>query len=546
MADTGTPSGPGAPSTTTPRRITVTTPSRRAYSADPPTALRRSIRTPGSSNARPGGGAGLSASGRKNNPPTATTPHGRAAIRALDSMRAAMFTPGRRRRSLRDLRRETPRDLLRALSRNLAPTTEPVRTSSSPRGGASVVKSEGDGQLFVDDDYEEEEDDGPLRVPRMSLPIDEDDDDGDWPRPHRSAGLEDENMTVQSVEFGRRAYSEVPGRRSSVAGMRMSDVYGRLDDDDGHVEFEGFPPLHAIDEDAAVGMAVDDDYTYERLEVEAENARRDTGRESDFGLVVALPEGNDTTVVILPEVADEEDEMPEPNDEREESGVAEESHVHFADDVIGGQYEEEQEQDVGELDEELEEEVEEFTMEVDSATARKAAAAAKGRKKKAGVKVSKYGIQYPSLPPAVVKRLAQTFAKTSGVKGRIGADTLAAIMQASEWFFEQLGDDLQAYAKHAGRKTIDESDVLQVMKRYVTFVRLYARGILQCAPDICTRLTRSVIRQRQINSSTTPFSLAQRYLPRELLQELRMPPPAPVKKGRAPRSRALEADDEVT
>lgn len=518
MADTGTPSGPGAPSTTTPRQITITTPSRRTYSADPPTTLRRSLRTPGSSNARVVSGAGLSASGRKNNnPPTATTPHGRAAIRALDSMRAAMFTPGRRRRSLRDLRRETPRDLLRALSRNLAPTTEPVRTSSSPRGGASVVKSEGDGPGFIDDEFEDEEDDGPLRVPRMSLPIDEDDDDGDWPRPHRSAGLEDENMTVQSVEFGRRAYSEVPGRRSSVAGLRMSDVYGRLDDDDGGVEFEGFPPLHAIDEDGAAGMAVDDDYTYERLEVEAENARRDTGRESDFGLVVALPEGNDTTVVILPEVADEEEEMPEPDDEREESGVAEESHVHFADDVIGGQYEEEQEQDVGELDEELEEEVEEFTMEVDSATARKAAAAAKGRKKKAGIKVSKYGIQYPSLPPAVVKRLAQTFAKTSGVKGRIGADTLAAIMQASEWFFEQLGDDLQAYAKHAGRKTIDESDALQVMKR-----------------------------QRQINSSTTPFSLAQRYLPRELLQELRMPPPAPVKKSRAPRARAHDDEEEVT
>ena len=44
-------------------------------------------------------------------------------------------------------------------------------------------------------------------------------------------------------------------------------------------------------------------------------------------------------------------------------------------------------------------------------------------------------------------------------------------------------------------------------------------------------------RQGQINSSTTPFSLAQRYLPRELLQEMRMPPPAPIKKTRAPRSR---------
>lgn len=39
-------------------------------------------------------------------------------------------------------------------------------------------------------------------------------------------------------------------------------------------------------------------------------------------------------------------------------------------------------------------------------------------------------------------------------------------------------------------------------------------------------------RQRQTNATTTPFSLAQKYLPRELLQELRMVPPSKLKKGR--------------
>jgi hypothetical protein len=33
-------------------------------------------------------------------------------------------------------------------------------------------------------------------------------------------------------------------------------------------------------------------------------------------------------------------------------------------------------------------------------------------------------------------------------------------------------------------------------------------------------------RQRQTNATTTPFALAQRYLPRELLQELRMAQPS--------------------
>jgi hypothetical protein len=48
-------------------------------------------------------------------------------------------------------------------------------------------------------------------------------------------------------------------------------------------------------------------------------------------------------------------------------------------------------------------------------------------------------------------------------------------MQASDWFFEQLGEDLQAYAKHAGRKTIDESDVLTLMKRQVTIYQWVSR-----------------------------------------------------------------------
>lgn len=88
------------------------------------------------------------------------------------------------------------------------------------------------------------------------------------------------------------------------------------------------------------------------------------------------------------------------------------------------------------------------------------------RKKK--LKVSKYGIQYPSLPAGVVKKLATTFARTAGnSKAKISKEALEAIMQASDWFFEQVSDDLGAYAKHAGRKTIDESDVVTLMARYV-------------------------------------------------------------------------------
>ncbi|KAB5562903.1 centromere kinetochore component CENP-T-domain-containing protein [Coniochaeta sp. 2T2.1] len=535
--DTTTPQAPPPP-----RQIAITTPSRRALSADPPTTLgRRPVRTPGSTNRH--NMPGLSTSGRKNNnnaPPTATTPHGRAAIRAIDSRRAAIFTPGRRR-SLRDVQRETPRDVLRALARNLAPKTERVRTSSSPQAGKEwdVKREVGSdpGGFMDDDDFDERE----LRVPRMSLPLD-DDDEGDWPRPHRSAGLEDQDLTMGSVEFGRRqrAVSEdvlLGRRRSSNYGMRMSDVYNRMDEmgnmrESAEFGDRGFPPLHEIDEDMGLRQGEDDTerLEFEGIEVMADE-RRMTGRESDFGLVV--PTGRDESTVFLDagvaeeEEAEDEEVTPQPEVEDEPMavdepfGVAEESHVHFADDTTGGHEEDEQQQyeDDTRLDEEVEEEAEQFTMEVDSAAARRAAAAGKVKKKKETRKTSKYGIVYPQLPPAVVKRLAQTFAKTSGVKGKISPDTMAAIQQASEWFFESTGDCLGEYAKHAGRKTIDESDVLLLMRR-----------------------------QRVINSSTTPFSLAQRYLPRELLQEMRMPPPAPAKKSRARRARAGDNDDgeEVT
>lgn len=84
-------------------------------------------------------------------------------------------------------------------------------------------------------------------------------------------------------------------------------------------------------------------------------------------------------------------------------------------------------------------------------------------------RVSQHGIEYPPLPSAFVKKVAQTALQSSGLSNtRVSPDTLVALTQASEWFFEQLGDDLGAYASHAKRKTIEESDVATLMRRYVS------------------------------------------------------------------------------
>ena len=83
-------------------------------------------------------------------------------------------------------------------------------------------------------------------------------------------------------------------------------------------------------------------------------------------------------------------------------------------------------------------------------------------------KMSRLGIPYPSIPEGVVKRFATLHTnRVVAKKTRLKKETLKAVMQASEWFLEQVGDDLGAFARHAGRKTIDESDVTTLMRRYV-------------------------------------------------------------------------------
>ena len=81
-------------------------------------------------------------------------------------------------------------------------------------------------------------------------------------------------------------------------------------------------------------------------------------------------------------------------------------------------------------------------------------------------KTSRRGLPYSSLPSGVIKSLSGTVARSVGVKtASISKESLEAIVNASDWFFEQLGEDLGMYAGHAGRKKIDERDISTIMKR---------------------------------------------------------------------------------
>jgi hypothetical protein len=197
-----------------------TTPLRRASSAGPPSTRRSGRRTP-LGQARTPGTQRIGGSAKR---AIAITPHGRAAQRELDQRRAG-FTPGKDRRKSGRQQRETPLGLIRALSRKLAPKSLPIVHTPPGLNAPTTLNVGGE------DDFDDEPD--PER-PRLSLLVGEDEEDDDsFSVPPRSAGLEDENFTIQSVELPRRAISELPpGRlsRGSFGSIRMSDVFADLND----------------------------------------------------------------------------------------------------------------------------------------------------------------------------------------------------------------------------------------------------------------------------------------------------------------------------
>ncbi|KAF7542554.1 hypothetical protein G7046_g10149 [Stylonectria norvegica] len=403
--------------------------------------------------------------------------------------------------------RETPMGILRNLGKVLAPSSKAIASSSSSPRDKSTIEPimEEDGDMY---DYDDD-DDLPIDRPRLSLPIEDDDDEDDSDlRPPRLSGVEEENYTVQSVELPRRAISEQLGSRlsrGSFGSVRVSDYFNNNDmTDDIGQQSDFFPGL--LEDLQARAEA--DDPSIERFD--ADLTRRMTmGRESDFGL--QMPQGveDQTTFLMSEPAADAPPTSPLLDRSISEARAAEAQEP--AGEVMFDDYD----MDAGVFDDhsDLEDEVE-----LQEANTTVAKPAPKTRKKQK--RISRHGIEYPPLPPSFVKRVAQTAMQTSGLSNpRISADTLAALTQASEWFFEQLGDDLGAYADHAKRKTVEESDVVTIMKR-----------------------------QRQVGSSSTLFSLAQKHLPRELLQELRMPVPQPVKQRRAKRARDDDGVDvtEVT
>ncbi|KAJ5864419.1 uncharacterized protein N7529_006335 [Penicillium soppii] len=388
-----------------------------------------------------------------------STPHG---LRARQQR--AANTPGRDRRRSGRMQRETTFDILKNLGRALAPVSQPIQ--SSPQEQQEPIEE-------PIDEFEELDNEPVIEPPRLSLPIQESSEEGDDaspemrpPRMSLAFGEEDMDITYQSVEYPRRETSIRDRERLSM----MSRATGRISGDfeETRLESDDAEETGIIGEDEDGTMFSGGDFDRGGETEDLGRFHFDLNFPSPAAAPLDDPIDGDTEdfalstadVQPLPVASDDDDaggdfgfglDFPPAVSPSESPGI------------VGGGL---QHDDVP----------------------------VQSKQKK----ISRHGIPIPNLPAGVVKKLATRFARSkAGSKAKINKATLAAIEQASSWYFEQASQDLAAYSKHAGRKTIDESDVTTLLRR-----------------------------QRHINKSTTVFSLAQKYLPKELQQDMRlaMPP----------------------
>lgn len=397
----------------------------------------------------------------------------------------------------------------------------------------------------------------------------DDDDDSFHERPPRQSLLPDllddvDGATVQSLEFGRRALSEDP-RYSRRVSERFADL-SELGAVNEEFEIDGtfinrrrtgaFDPLldQTIleeDEDTVEALTGRRDGPYSDADLGVFGQGEDETEEPTFRFHIperirapaeeqALEEAELDGTVALPDLAEEDEEL-EVEEEALELEDPEETVLEL-DELTGPLAMTGWESDPGGDDEELvayREEESALDRSLQAPEASESVQKRMGARRKE-VKVSRVGLDYPSFPAAPVKKLALSFMKSQGSKAQLNKDALAALVQTTDDFFEQMGIDLAAYSQHAGRRMIEESDVLALMRRYVTF------------PAYCTYTYRRVIsyivtnktRTRKTSSNTTSFSLAQKMLPRELLQQLRMEPQPKLKGQKRKRLPTVQEEEE--
>lgn len=384
-------------------------------------------------------------------------------------------TPGHDRRKSGRLQRETPRGALRNLSRILAKSSQAVKVSPD---SAHVIVS----QIRTETEADLQDDLSPGQAPAFSLAIDDEsqeDESSLLEAPRPSLPLDAFDHTVQSIEIRRRDSREDGQDRMSLGSLgrtRKSDGFEHLTEESGSetsaADNTGIQPA---EDQPRIGM---------NTSLRSVNPR---SVDSLIGGVQALTKCSDGLVQLgrimrdkAQQVEAEDEDVDVDNLEQtfdasaaspwvfeipELPEIQQESPLRFtatparlslgpdmsAEDII----------QFGTPVQDLD------SVEASSHTSSKANKRLRPqRKSRRNLRVSRHGIAYPGLPPATVKGIASASARSMGnEKLRLNKQSLEVIMEASDRFFEQLGGDLSAMSHHAGRKTIEGSDVIAIMRR---------------------------------------------------------------------------------
>ncbi len=433
------------------------------------------------------------------------TPH---ALRAFQQRSGAKTRSYRKRRAFsEEVRPDSARGILRQLAKITAPLTKKTIPTPAIARGKENKDPARDGSpsveaqyglkrprlsLDIDDSvddvsppYHEEEEDSELPVaPTPSILPGEDDDhhesrgndptitfksidfatartghslaELDWRRSglsfystdQHNADEADEEPTILT-EIGRRAISEEPtGRlsRYSFGSIRMSDFGSEL-------EIRRDSGLREQTMDAKVPPQYDElPFDYEPLDFGAETENLDNLQKSP-----SLPPADESTMHMP---ALDQTFQFEMVDEEVTSNYTHQQPL--ADTGVRPSIEDEQDP-TGKAPEDASLGPEEASRRL--TTTDEAILPPQRRRK--NVKMTRHGEVVPSLPSSLIRRVAtDAQGRLGNRKPKLGREHMKALEQATEWFFEQIGEDLEAYSDHARRKKrIDRSDVLMLMQR---------------------------------------------------------------------------------
>jgi len=403
-------------------------------------------------------------------------------------------------------RPDSARGILKRLAQLTAPLTK--RRVVTPVGKENKVPGQ-------DEDRDEGEDVG-LARPELTLPIEEDgaggeDEGSELPTAPTPSALPDDDydhtMTFKSIDFarnenlrrasessrqlfrgdqdededtdvtaditaeiGRRAVSEGPPTerfpRGSFGSIRMSD-FGEELEVRRSSDFRKRRAEETSGLDDGIGIGSDGDLERE-FDAETENLRRLQSSPSQFSeheLSIPVPAMGDNEETFRLDGHDAQQGSAPSQSKIQEPAVTQHQDDAGLDD---------EDSSIDAADADNGPEVAQSPLFVPQSPSRtrnqtplETAATHTPRRARKRLKLTRHGHKIPSLPSSLIKRIAtETQTRIGKRKPKLGREHMKALEQATEWFFEQVGEDLEAFSGHARRKKrVDESDMLMLMRR---------------------------------------------------------------------------------